>query len=88
MLVMIPLTAFLIGPIGVYVGAGLGSFLKSINDFSPLIFAIVIPLAYPFMVPLGLHWPINAIMLLNIQNPWARGTSPASAPPPASSTTP
>lgn len=67
MLVMIPLTAFLIGPIGVYVGAGLGSFLKSINDFSPLIFAIVIPLAYPFMVPLGLHWPINAIMLLNIQ---------------------
>ncbi|MTB70833.1 PTS beta-glucoside transporter subunit EIIBCA [Arsenicicoccus sp. MKL-02] len=67
MFVMIPLTAFLIGPIGVYVGAGLGSLLKSVNDFSPFIFAIVIPLAYPFMVPLGLHWPINAIMLLNIQ---------------------
>ncbi|NED70717.1 PTS beta-glucoside transporter subunit EIIBCA, partial [Streptomyces sp. SID10244] len=62
-----PLTAFLIGPIGVYVGAGLADILKSINDFSPFIFAIVIPLAYPFMVPLGLHWPINAIMLLNIQ---------------------
>ena len=43
------------------------SVLRSINDFSPFIFAIVIPLAYPFMVPLGLHWPINAIMLLNIQ---------------------
>lgn len=67
MLIMIPLTAFLIGPIGVYVGAGLGDVLKSINDFSPFIFAIVIPLAYPFMVPLGLHWPINAIMLINIQ---------------------
>lgn len=67
MLVMIPLTAFLIGPIGVYAGAGLANLLGSINDFSPLIFAIVIPLAYPFMVPLGLHWPINAIMLLNIQ---------------------
>ncbi|GAA3690824.1 glucose PTS transporter subunit IIA [Gordonia hankookensis] len=67
MLIMIPLTAFLIGPIGVYVGAGLADILKSINDFSPFIFAIVIPLAYPFMVPLGLHWPINAIMLLNIQ---------------------
>ena len=61
MLIMIPLTAFLIGPIGVYAGAGLGSFLKSVNDFSPLIFAVLIPLAYPFMVPLGLHWPINAI---------------------------
>lgn len=67
MLIMIPLTAFIIGPIGVYVGAGLGDVLKSINDFSPFIFAIVIPLAYPFMVPLGLHWPINAIMLINIQ---------------------
>ncbi len=67
MLLMIPLTAFLIGPIGVYAGAGLAGVLRSINDLSPMIFAIVIPLAYPFMVPLGLHWPINAIMLLNIQ---------------------
>ena len=67
MLIMIPLTAFLIGPLGVYTGAALGGFLKSVNDFSPLIFAILIPLAYPFMVPLGLHWPINAIMLINIQ---------------------
>lgn len=68
MLVMIPLMAFLIGPIGVYVGAGLANLLSAINNFSPFIFAIVIPLLYPFMVPLGLHWPINAIMLLNIQN--------------------
>ena len=96
MLIMIPLTAFLIGPIGVYAGAGLGSFLKSVNDFSPLIFAVVIPLAYPFMVPLGLHWPINAIMLINIQTlgydfiqgPMGPGTSPASAPPPACSSWP
>ncbi|WP_312350648.1 PTS transporter subunit EIIC, partial [Actinomyces sp.] len=68
MLVMIPLMAFLIGPIGVYAGAGLANLLSAINNFSPFIFAIVIPLLYPFMVPLGLHWPINAIMLLNIQN--------------------
>jgi PTS system beta-glucosides-specific IIC component len=67
MLVMIPLTAFAIGPIGVFGGAAIGDFLKSINDFSPFIFAVVIPLAYPFMVPLGLHWPLNAVMLLNIQ---------------------
>lgn len=68
MLVMIPLTAFLLGPLGVYAGAALADLLSSINAFSPFIFAIIIPLAYPFMVPLGLHWPINAIMLLNIQN--------------------
>ena len=95
MLIMIPLTAFLIGPIGVYTGAALGGF-KEINDFSPFIFAILIPLAYPFMVPLGLHWPINAIMLINIQTlgttsskvRWAPGISPASARQPACFTWP
>ncbi|MGQ4575776.1 PTS transporter subunit EIIB [Dermabacteraceae bacterium P7006] len=66
MLVMLPLTAFLIGPIGVYAGAGLAGLLQSINEFNAVIFAIAIPLAYPFMVPLGLHWPLNAIMLANI----------------------
>lgn len=66
LIIMQPLTAFLIGPIGIFFGAGLGGLLQSINAFSPLLFAIIIPLAYPFMVPLGLHWPINAIMLANI----------------------
>ncbi|MBK7821040.1 MAG: PTS transporter subunit EIIB [Tessaracoccus sp.] len=66
MLIMLPLTAFLIGPIGVYVGAWLGGVLGAINGFSPLIFALIIPMIYPFMVPLGLHWPLNAVMLANI----------------------
>ena len=28
---------------------------------------VLIPLLYPFLVPLGLHWPLNALMLMNIQ---------------------
>ena len=68
MLIMLPLTAFLIGPIGVFIGAWVAGGLGAINALNPLIFAIIIPLAYPFMVPLGLHWPLNAVMLLNIQN--------------------
>ena len=24
-------------------------------------------MVYPFLVPLGLHWPLNALMLVNIQ---------------------
>ncbi|WP_130865538.1 glucose PTS transporter subunit IIA [Acidipropionibacterium timonense] len=67
MLIMIPLTAFLIGPIGVYLGAYLAKGLAAVNGTSAFIFAVLIPLAYPFMVPLGLHWPLNAVMLLNIQ---------------------
>ncbi|MDY5129230.1 PTS transporter subunit EIIC [Actinotignum urinale] len=67
MLVMIPVTAFLIGPLGVWIGTGLGSGLGWLNTNAPLVFAILIPLLYPFLVPLGLHWPLNALMLANIQ---------------------
>ncbi|MEJ5920242.1 glucose PTS transporter subunit IIA [Corynebacterium sp. H78] len=67
MLVMIPLTAFLVGPLGVWLGNGLGEGLAWMNNNAPFVFAIAIPLMYPFLVPLGLHWPLNALMLMNIQ---------------------
>src|SRR5664279_5390882 len=67
MVVMIPLTAFLIGPLGIWLGTGIGSGLAFLNGHVPIVFAIIIPLIYPFLVPLGLHWPLNALMLLNIQ---------------------
>ncbi|MEE3341380.1 MAG: glucose PTS transporter subunit IIA [Bifidobacterium merycicum] len=61
------LTAFLIGPLGVWAGNEIGVGLAWMNAHAPFIFAIVIPLLYPFLVPLGLHWPLNALMLMNIQ---------------------
>ena len=66
MLVMIPVTAFGIGPLGIWAGNGLGAGLAWLNGNAPLVFAILIPLLYPFLVPLGLHWPLNALMLQNI----------------------
>ena len=66
LLIMIPATAFLLGPFGIGVGNGISTMLESINNFSPFILSIVIPLLYPFLVPLGLHWPLNAIMIQNI----------------------
>lgn len=67
MVVMIPVTAFLIGPLGIWLGNGLGTGLAWLNGNAPIVFAILIPLLYPFLVPLGLHWPLNALMLANIQ---------------------
>jgi len=67
MIVMIPVTAFLIGPLGIWIGTGLGTGLSWLNSSAPLVFAILIPMLYPFLVPLGLHWPLNALMLANIQ---------------------
>ncbi len=67
MVIMIPVTAFLIGPMGVWMGTGLGTQMAWLNGNAPILFAIIIPLVYPFLVPLGLHWPLNALMLVNIQ---------------------
>ncbi|MFZ1913357.1 MAG: PTS transporter subunit EIIC, partial [Propionicimonas sp.] len=66
MLIMIPVTAFLIGPLGIWIGSGLGYGLAWLNNTVPLLFAVLIPMLYPFLVPLGLHWPLNALMLANI----------------------
>ena len=67
MLIMIPVTAFLIGPLGIWLGSGIGAALSWLNTTAPIVFAIIIPLVYPFLVPLGLHWPLNALMLANIE---------------------
>ena len=64
--IMMPVTAFLIGPLGVWIGTGLGTALFWLNSHAPIVFAILIPMVYPFLVPLGLHWPLNALMLANI----------------------
>ncbi|MCG7260974.1 glucose PTS transporter subunit IIA [Corynebacterium hesseae] len=67
LLFLIPLTAFIIGPFGVWAGNGIGAGLSWMNDNAPFVFALAIPMLYPFLVPLGLHWPLNALMLVNIQ---------------------
>lgn len=66
LVVMIPVTAFLIGPFGYLLGAWIGTGLAWMNGNAPFIFALLIPMLYPFLVPLGLHWPLNALMLVNI----------------------
>lgn len=65
-LVMVPVSAFLIGPFSLWLGNGIGSGLSWLNNTAPIVFAIFIPLLYPFLVPLGLHWPLNALQLANI----------------------
>ena len=66
LLIMVPVTAFAIGPFSIWIGNGLGAGLSWLNSTVPLLFAVLIPMIYPFLVPLGLHWPLNALMLANI----------------------
>ncbi|KFJ02468.1 glucose PTS transporter subunit IIA [Bifidobacterium subtile] len=66
MVIVGALTAYLIGPLGVFAGNYLGIGLAFLNKYVPFVLAILIPMLYPFLVPLGLHWPLNALMLLNL----------------------
>ena len=46
---------------------GISDFLKMINDVAPGVVGALIAGLYLFMVPLGLHWPLNAVMINNLQ---------------------
>ena len=65
-MILVPLTVFLVGPIGIGVAMGISDFLKMINDVAPGVVGALIAGLYLFMVPLGLHWPLNALQLANI----------------------
>lgn len=67
LVVVFALTILVIGPLGIWLGGGLGAATAWLNAHVPFLFAFIIPMLYPFLVPLGLHWPLNALMLMNIQ---------------------
>lgn len=67
LVVVFALTILVIGPLGIWLGSGLGAATAWLNAHVPFLFAFIIPMLYPFLVPLGLHWPLNALMLMNIQ---------------------
>ncbi|PJM77914.1 glucose PTS transporter subunit IIA [Bifidobacterium felsineum] len=61
------LSILFVGPLGVWLGDELSTGTAWLNTHVPFLFALLIPMLYPFLVPLGLHWPLNALMLMNIQ---------------------
>lgn len=67
LVVVFALTILVIGPLGIWLGSGLGAATAWLNAHVPFLFSLIIPMLYPFLVPLGLHWPLNALILMNIQ---------------------
>ncbi|ENZ9220133.1 beta-glucoside-specific PTS transporter subunit IIABC [Enterococcus hirae] len=67
LLVMVPLTFLLLGPIGTVIGNGLGSLFNSIYSFSPLVAGLIIGSLWQVFVMFGMHWGFVPIMFLNIE---------------------
>ncbi|WP_237233662.1 glucose PTS transporter subunit IIA [Rothia nasisuis] len=66
-MVLVPLTAFVIGPIGINFALAISDFIGGVNESLPWLVGGLIAGLYLFMVPLGLHWPLNAVMINNLQ---------------------
>ena len=66
LLVMVPLTAILFGPFGVYVGQGFASLVNSLMGFNGWIAGAFIGGIWNIMVIFGLQWAVNPVMIQNI----------------------
>ncbi|AIQ31438.1 PTS beta-glucoside transporter subunit IIABC [Paenibacillus sp. FSL P4-0081] len=64
--ILVPVTALVFGPFGVYVGDGIASVITFLMNTSGLLSGAVIGAGFTFMVVLGLHWGLFPIVLANI----------------------
>ncbi|MGD0031153.1 beta-glucoside-specific PTS transporter subunit IIABC [Paenibacillus illinoisensis] len=68
LLIIIPLTFLLIGPITTWASNIIGSLTGVLYDLSPLITGLVIGFLYQILVVVGLHWGIVPLMLTNLNH--------------------
>lgn len=68
LIIMVPLTIIVIGPIGVTLANGIGNFINYINLKNGLLTGAIIGAGWTFLVMIGIHWGIVPVMLNNLSN--------------------
>ncbi len=66
LLVIVPLTFLVIGPVATWAGQLLGAFTSSIYGLSPLLTGIVIGGLWQVFVLFGLHWGLVPLVFVNL----------------------
>jgi PTS system beta-glucosides-specific IIC component len=66
LVVMVPVTYLVLGPIGTYVGTGLASGISWTYNLSPIVAGFVVGSIFQVLVIFGIHWGLIPIMLNNI----------------------
>lgn len=66
LLIMVPLTAIVIGPIGVYSGEAIAHAVNWLIERSGILTGILIGGGWSVLVSFGIHWAVNPIMINNI----------------------
>lgn len=68
LLIMVPLTVIVIGPVGVYLGNAIGDAMNFISNESGLLAGALIGGGWTFLVIMGVHWGIVPVMVNNLTN--------------------
>ena len=66
LVIMVPLTVIVIGPIGVYLGEAVGAAVDWLIEYLPWLAGIAVGGGWSFLVSFGIHWAVNPIMINNI----------------------
>ncbi|WP_336630401.1 MULTISPECIES: glucose PTS transporter subunit IIA [unclassified Microbacterium] len=66
LLLLVPLTALVFGPIGVVVGNGIGEALAWLSTNAPFVFYVLVPALWIFLVAMGIHWALISIALVEL----------------------
>jgi PTS system beta-glucosides-specific IIC component len=66
LLIIIPLTIFIFGPFGVYVGELIAKGTTFMLDQSAILTGLILGMVWVFIVIMGLHWAILPLMISNI----------------------
>lgn len=66
LIVMVPLTIIVIGPLGVYGGELIANVVNWLIDRSSILTGILIGGGWSVLVSFGIHWAVNPIMINNI----------------------
>lgn len=66
LIIMVPLTLIVIGPMGVYSGEAIASAVNWLIERSGLLTGVLIGGGWSVLVSFGVHWAVNPIMINNI----------------------
>lgn len=74
LIIMVPLTLIVVGPLGNLISQGLAALLASLYEFSPLVAGFILGGLHQVIVIFGVHWALISLMINNIsqygQDPW------------------